>query len=121
MNKDFSNILLGYRDYNQDEIYGKDIETIDIAADWIDNLWDGTADTTKEFWDFLEQRYGIQATIDKMKEKYPGFPYYGDRSPELLEKQIRTYFDQRDLRMKAAQFTDVQIPQVNNSELPSKG
>lgn len=77
-----------------------------------EGLWDHTTETTKEFWDFAEQEYGIQAIIDRMKEKYPGFPYHGDRSQALLEKEIRMYFDRRDLQMEASQFTDTEIPQV---------
>jgi hypothetical protein len=108
--------VLGYRDYEIDRKTRKDFTTLDAVVDWIEGLWDDTTDTTKEFWDFAEQEYGIQAIIDRMKEKYPGFPYHGDRSQALLEKEIRMYFDRRDLQMKASQFTDTEIPQIQSPE-----
>lgn len=103
--------VLGYRDYEIDRKTRKDFTTLDAVVDWIEGLWDHTTETTKEFWDFAEQEYGIQAIIDRMKTKYPNFPY-DDKGSNAVEREIKMYFSRREFEMKASQFTDTEIPQV---------
>ena len=114
MYKDFSRILLGYRDYNQDEMYGKDFTTLDAVVDWIDGLLDSTTEITKEFCDFVEQEYGIEVIIEHIKVRKPRFPYAFTN--DSVEDVVNFIFDNRDKRMKASQFTDTEIPRVQSPE-----
>jgi|SRR5581483_6013431 len=107
MKRDYLNVLLGYRDYNSDEMYGKDFLNLDLVADWFDGGADHTTEMTKEFFDFVEQEYGIDALIKKMKERHPKFPY--DSSNDLAGA-VKYPFSNRDKFMHAADFKEAKIP-----------
>ena len=111
MKKDYSSVLLGYRNYNEDEVYGKDLLSIDLVADWFDGGVDHTTEMTKEFFDFVEQEYGIDALIQKMKELHPKFPY--DHSDDSLEEAVKYPFSNRDKFMHAADFKEAKIAPIN--------
>ena len=107
MKKDYTNILLGYRDYNQEEKYGKDFLTIDSVVEWLCEQTLRYAETTKEFYDFAEQEYGIEAIISRMFDENADFEYGLPTSKE----EIRLIFENRNNCMHALDFKDTAIPQ----------
>ena len=107
-------MILGYRDYTIDRKTKKDFPTLDSVVDWIDDLLDHTSEVTKEFCDFAEQEYGINALIERMKELHPKFPYdYTDDSPE---DAINFVFANRNKQMHASDFKEAKIPQEKGNK-----
>lgn len=105
-------MVLGYRDYTIDRKTKKDFFTLDSVVEWIKETELREAETTKEFYDFAEQEYGIDRIIERMKTLYPEFPF-GETISNNLEEEINLMFNNRDKDMHASQFTEAKIPQNN--------
>lgn len=95
--------ILGYCDYKIDRKTKKDFLTLDSIVNWINRVALRETETTKEFWDFAEETYSIDNIIKRMEELYPDFPYLYDKK-YTIKNEIQSYFEKRNLDMKASDF-----------------
>lgn len=102
-------MVLGYRDYVIDRKTKKDFPTLDSVVEWMSQATLRYAETTKEFYDFAEQEYGIDAIIQKYFER-TDLDWPNKDDDENVEL-IKYGFENRDKAMHASDFTDTVIPQ----------
>ena len=93
-------MVLGYRDYAIDRKTKKDFMTLDSVVHWICDQTLRYTETTKEFYDFAEQEYGIQKIVDRILD--PNSPF--DYEVPFTKEDIYNIFENRDKFMHASDF-----------------